>query len=320
LATRRTFYFPFFPFPLFIPFFLYSQLASASHLSSFTLGRKEVGRAALHYFSQGYNVWFIFVWGHFLYIFVWVHKNPFFSFVFCIVFVLCFGSCYLRVRLMGDFVLQKKFGFRVSAGNRLGWAHRIGVCVAKGLARPNISFHSLSLVPRGGRRLDWSVRAARDIFGSFFLSSFFPFCLLCIVRCGGAFSAKGEGGASEMLLHRVVLRGWSYIHIWRGDGVYHWRAFGFHTERSRKCLSSVMHKSKNTKKKSEIGLGRNKAREMGLAVEKRAALKKRALSGVYVYKSGKNTRDVLFLGGISWLRRGKKNGLEVVTHWGWISV
>jgi hypothetical protein len=84
-------------------------------------------------------------------------------------------------------------------------------------------------------------------FVSFFL--FYP-CLLCIVRCGGAFRREGSG-AKETLLSWVGAA-WMVIHTYLrgGDGVYHWRAFGFHTERSRKCwVSSGMHKSEKRQKK-----------------------------------------------------------------------
>jgi hypothetical protein len=75
--------------------------------------------------------------------------------------------------------------------------------------------------------------------------------------------------------HGWALRGWSYIHILgEGMGFYHWRAFGFHTERSRKCwVSSGMHKREKDKKK--IGVGGKEEEGCG----ERAALKTRSIVG-----------------------------------------
>ena len=42
-----------------------------------------------------------------------------------------------------------------------------------------------------------------------------------------------------------------HTHIWGRDGIYHWRAFGLHTELSRKCSSTMP--SDNRSKKIEQG-------------------------------------------------------------------
>ena len=127
LTTRWTFYFPFFfPFILFTfflsPLFFSFSILSLLRLPSFpSRGRKGgwlCGIPPIFFlFLQGYVYW-----GHFLC--VCFGFTNFLYLVSPLCFVVRVACCVFKGLSV---VLQKKLGFRVSAGSMLGWAHRIGV-------------------------------------------------------------------------------------------------------------------------------------------------------------------------------------------------
>ena len=147
------FSFHFIPFYLFLPLLFFSfSILSLLRLPSFPSLGEEKRLVVRHSFPifilQGYNL-FGFYWGAFSLRLFGFYKFFFtmspFCFVVKVVFCVFKGSSRL---------LQKKSGFRV-----LGWAHRIGVCVVKGLARAIVFLplvlHFLLSCEGDWRRWDW---------------------------------------------------------------------------------------------------------------------------------------------------------------------
>ena len=108
-----------------------------------------------------------------------------------------------------------------------------------------------------------------------------------------------------------------HTHIWGRDGIYHWRAFGLHTELSRKCSSTMP--SDNRSKKIE----------QGRRVEQRKRRQKESIVGCVCV--GSLESEGFWFGGFLFAlvaRRKKKEkrkkkkkrvGLELLDPLGWNS-
>jgi len=136
-------------YPFSLSFFSFTTLRSflslflaCFALLPFLLGGRKGGLVVRHTF---FSFFFYFLF-HFIFIFILFFSFckdtcglvllGAFSFAFFGVYKISFPLCLLSALLLGLLVMclkgclfccKKKLGFRVSAGNMLGWAHRIGV-------------------------------------------------------------------------------------------------------------------------------------------------------------------------------------------------